>query len=126
MPLDLINPKKHRQLFLDAFAVESMKGAARTLHSPKKMGSCPPRRRNSEPLLPAMEFSEKTVGMVVLRSAFVLCRQSSSAHTARRPQNLTAVLRNTTTFLQTRSSHASRPYSCKPIFPKAFPRVFVV
>ena len=38
MPLDLINPKKHRQLFLDDFAVESMRGTTRTLHSPKKWG----------------------------------------------------------------------------------------
>ena len=38
MPLNMIDPKKHRQLFLDDFALESMKGATRTLHSPKKWG----------------------------------------------------------------------------------------
>ena len=38
MPLDMINPKKYRQLFLDDFAVESMTGTTRTLHSPKKWG----------------------------------------------------------------------------------------
>lgn len=38
MSLNLINPKKHRQLFLDDFAVESVEGAVRTLHSPKKWG----------------------------------------------------------------------------------------
>ena len=73
MSLDMINPKKYRQLFLDDFAVESMKSTTRTLHSPKKWGSRHPRRRDSEPFLSTMEFGEKTVGVVVFRSAFVLC-----------------------------------------------------
>lgn len=38
MHSDMIDPKKHRQLFLDDFALESMKGTTRTLHSPKKWG----------------------------------------------------------------------------------------
>ena len=38
MPLELINPKKYRQLFLDDFAVESVQGTSRTLHSPNKWG----------------------------------------------------------------------------------------
>ena len=73
MPLDLINPKKYRQLFLDDFAVESVNNTTRTLHSPKKWGVRNPRRGDPEPFLPTMEFGEKIVGMVVLRSAFVLC-----------------------------------------------------
>ena len=38
MPLDMIDPKEYRQLFLDDHAVEEMKGTTRTLHSPKKWG----------------------------------------------------------------------------------------
>ena len=38
MPLELIDPKAHRQLFLDDFAVESMDGVRRTLHEPQKCG----------------------------------------------------------------------------------------
>ena len=38
MALDLIDPKAHRQLFLDDYAVESMRGITRTVHPPKKHG----------------------------------------------------------------------------------------
>ncbi len=38
MSLDMIDPKKYRQLFLDDYAVEEMTGITRTLHSPKKWG----------------------------------------------------------------------------------------
>ena len=38
MALDLIDPKKYRQLFLDDFAVENMTGVYRTLHQPEKVG----------------------------------------------------------------------------------------
>ena len=39
MSLDLIDPKKYHQLFLDDGAVEKISGAKRTLHSPKKWGA---------------------------------------------------------------------------------------
>ena len=38
MSLSLIDPKKHRQLFLDDYAVEKMIGVKQTLHPPKKCG----------------------------------------------------------------------------------------
>ena len=38
MKNDLIDPKTHRQLFVDDFAADSISGATRTLHSPKKWG----------------------------------------------------------------------------------------
>ena len=38
MHLDMINPKKHRQLFLDDFAVESMKSASRVPYTPQRNG----------------------------------------------------------------------------------------
>jgi hypothetical protein len=38
MTLPLIDPKQYRQLFIDDYAVESMKGIQRTLHQPKKAG----------------------------------------------------------------------------------------
>ena len=38
MALELIDPKKYRQLFLDDFAVEKMTGVHRTLHQPEKVG----------------------------------------------------------------------------------------
>ena len=38
MALELIDPKTHRQLFLDDFAVESKQGVRRVLHKPKKCG----------------------------------------------------------------------------------------
>ena len=69
---NMINPKKYRQLFLDDFAVESMKSITRTLHSPKKWGTRHQWGGGSESILPAMEFGEETVGMVVLRRTFVL------------------------------------------------------
>ena len=39
MSSTLIDPKKHRQLFLDDYAIEHMIGVKRSLHQPEK--SCP-------------------------------------------------------------------------------------
>ena len=38
MALDLIDPKQHRQLFLDEHHLESTQGTTQTLHPPKKFG----------------------------------------------------------------------------------------
>ena len=38
MSLDLIEPKKYHQLFLDDGAVDNISGTTRTVHSPKKWG----------------------------------------------------------------------------------------
>ncbi len=38
MSLELIDPKTHRQLFVDDFAIETATRTSRTLHSPKKWG----------------------------------------------------------------------------------------
>lgn len=38
MNLTLIDPKQHRQLFLDDYVIESIKGIKKTLHPPKKWG----------------------------------------------------------------------------------------
>ena len=71
MPLDMIEPKKYRQLFLDDGAVESMKSVTRTLHSPKKWGASN-HRWDSEPVLSAVEFGEEFVGVVVFQRPCVL------------------------------------------------------
>ena len=39
MTLKLIDPVQYRQLFLDDYAIESMKGLTRTLHQPEKCGA---------------------------------------------------------------------------------------
>ena len=69
---DMINPKEHRQLFLDDFALESTKSTTRTLHSPKKWGPVINGVGVQSRSLPAMEFGEATVGMVVLWTARIL------------------------------------------------------
>ena len=38
MNLEMIDPKKHHQLFVDDFVIESSSGTSRSLHSPKKWG----------------------------------------------------------------------------------------
>ena len=39
MDFKLINPKEHKQLFLDDHVIESMKGIKKSLHQPQKWGS---------------------------------------------------------------------------------------
>ena len=39
MNFKLINPKEHKQLFLDDHVIESMKGIKKSLHQPQKWGS---------------------------------------------------------------------------------------
>ena len=36
MDFELINPKEHKQLFLDNHVIESMKGVKKSLHQPQK------------------------------------------------------------------------------------------
>lgn len=38
MDFELINPKEHKQLFLDNHVIESMKGVKKSLHQPQKWG----------------------------------------------------------------------------------------
>ena len=69
---DMINPKKYRQLFLDDFRCRKHEKHHAYPTFSKEMGSRYQRSGGSEPILPAMELGEESVGMVVLWTARIL------------------------------------------------------
>ena len=71
---DMINPKEHRQLFLDDFAVESMKSTTRTLHSPKKWGPVINGAGVQSRSCPQWNSEKTSVGMVVLWMSICILR----------------------------------------------------